>query len=762
MKIDFEIHDHEAEYSFGVFQGYIQEAINQPTLIVLYAAVRQMLPEEELESLIGKLVTVKLEDGVDGQLAVNRYDGVIYELNQPNPILDDAEKYMYKFVIRPLVWKLNVSSTAASYPNRSKVEIIEEILQKYELEKSVHYETRFVNQSDYPKLPQILQCEMSDWDFIQLLMQETGINFSFHAPKDGESEEILLLSDDNAFFQQEVQNPIKWEPSGNLGAQRHIEAFETKVRYVPGVVKATAALGDGRTKVFQSSVSLDKGKGGTFNVFGAEGEEEIAAAHVAKNTADAFDANRVTYEGKSNYFLIRAGEKIEVQCRKLGVEKKVLVTSVKHFFEMGFDHGLGKQKDVTYSNEFTAVRELADVRPSHNMRAINAEFGNQHPMQNPVFGAKNNPGEQQGASFLDADFLSSIDHLSRSSHSMGIMLGYVEEDTRVTPGTEMTCRISNERFPKGLVAKVSTAWLVPGGGVTALPRAGMQVYFVIVQGNGGQNEAVVVGYRPSKDVPGQDPEKSSSITTVVLADSEDEIVKSDDISPSHRQRVGIRGENATSEMTILDDEGSVSVHATNDVLLVSDAKTRMFSSDYIHLSGAVAEQFATVNRLITSDKKEKIVGNSSTKVKKNQNVSVTQNQHTTVGNNIVMHSEKGDIHIKNDVEKSICLDNGEENKFGLMEDKQIFMACGEDEVVQLDKGKMAMMKSGTEAKIQVGKNAISIVSDTIKIELGGSDITIDSGGITVNSESKVSVVGSGEVSVDAQKVVVTGSTIELN
>ncbi|MBN2716911.1 MAG: hypothetical protein JXX14_13750, partial [Deltaproteobacteria bacterium] len=247
--------------------------------------------------------------------------------------------------------------------------------------------------------------------------------------------------------------------------------------------------------------------------------------------------------------------------------------------------------------------------------------------ENDVFAT---PGYNSG---IDSDQFSALDHLTRATNAFGIMLGKVVEDAKVSAGQEMTCKISNERFPDGIIAKVSIAWLVPGGGSSALPRAGMQVYFTVVQGLGGQHEAVVLSYRPSGDVKGSDPSKSVPIKTVVPGDKPGEAVKVDSVSPSNRNRVGMTGEGGVAEVTILDGGGSVSLHANADIMIVSDAKTSMSSSDHMHMSGPVSEQFASINRVVSGDVTEDIGGNRSLKLGGNDTNETGGNEDKKIGGN---------------------------------------------------------------------------------------------------------------------------------
>ena len=190
----------EPDPKLGIVNGYLEEGINQVSFLELLAISDIEYKEEDLEEMVGKSATLALLEPVNGSLQVSRFDGLIYEFHEPNPYQVAKDKYVYRLIIRPKVWTLSIGNNSRSFPEKSRVQVIQEVLEEYGLLKGQHYDTFYYKEDVYPILSQILQCELSDWMFLCRLMREAGINYYFGAEKDGEKEEMLRLVDHNAFF----------------------------------------------------------------------------------------------------------------------------------------------------------------------------------------------------------------------------------------------------------------------------------------------------------------------------------------------------------------------------------------------------------------------------------------------------------------------------------------------------------------------------------------------------------------------------------
>ncbi len=764
MKIEILINGQTPDPPLGIFNGSIKEGVNLVSRVELFAVSEHEFKESELEDMVGAFATVKLSAPIDNSLSVSRFDGIVYEMHQMNRFEVDKDLFAYRLIIRPWIWQFHIGRNSRSFPQKRRIDVIDTILQGG---KGKYYDTDYYKESDYPELWQILQDEISDWDFVQKLMREAGINYYFGAPKDGNTAEMMHLVDSSPFFPNALKTMIPWNPTSGLSvSDPHIHAFETRARAVPKSVESTASFGDGIVRRYSSTEEVPKGSGKPFRNFGVEGQEEAVAKHGAKVLSQGFGAARLTYHGVSNHFLIRAGERITVGGPYLESEKKMILTHVHHRFHCTIPSALDGTSDMEYENTFIAVKPDVEIRPVDElMEDINTVT---ESLSTAAVSEEKEHHEGSEVHLLKESMFrmaATLDKLVTSDQTFGgVMLGDVDEDTKVTSGKEMTCRISNERFPDGLTAKVSVAWLVPGGGVTCLPRKGMQVYFIFEQGQGGRNEAVVVGYRPSSVVPGQNP--ASTITTHRLkrGAAADKVVEKDSFAPNNRQRVGIRGENAVCEVTILDAEGSVSVNAVKDLYFMADAAVNLRSDSHLHMADTVGEQYGAVDRYVDRNQTEWIKGDHTMLVSGNQSITVEKNvteqidgaeSHTVV--------ESRTVTINQDHTRNV---SGKET-ITVSKARSITTTENFDEITD-GKKTVTVAKDLTEdiggAETRtVAKNA-SLSSDEAISFTAGKKVTITCGDaqVTIEKNGDVTIQGKKFTQKASGDVSMKGSKIKLN
>jgi hypothetical protein len=545
-------------------------------------------------------------------------------------------------------------------------------------------------------------------------------------------------------------------------------------------VNATAIFGDGLVRTFNAKESLDKGKGGSYKYYCAGGQEEAVAKQSAKVLKEGFEAKRVTYEGTSNHFLIRAGEKFSIDGPSSAKQKKVLMTSVRHFLRQEADAAFGNTGRMKYENRFTAVRDKAEVRPDTPINVIDAR--NQSSRMTEDATAPDEKPMPTSSSAGSADgyqqLLIAMEKLMVASNGFGVMLGKVTEDAKVSDGTEMTCKIENERFPDGLTIKVAAPWLVPGGGVTSLPRVGMQVYFMLVQGEGGGHEAVMLGYRPSGEVAGLNPAKQTE-TPILKPGPKPEldkpgkpVVEKSSVKPSNRQRNALAGEGGVCEMAVIDGaDATMALTANNTISLSAQSDTNISSKNHLHMADVANQQFGELTTGVSGDCTESINGNHQFSLQGNQEAFVAGNITRTVSGNIeesVAGNKTGTVdgNLENTISgNSTWTISGNEtadvtgNKETTISGNNTTTVSGNDETTV--SGNMTATISGDGTIETSGNQTINASGNT---EMGCTDFTVSANGaVSISGASKIELVcGAGSLSIDAAGTVsVNGVKIDI-
>jgi choline dehydrogenase-like flavoprotein len=790
MKIKFLIDNKATDGStdipkLGIVESYIQEAVNQITLIELFVVSNSELDEKSCENLIGKNAVLSIGGEIEKEYVWSRFDGVIFELTMLDKYVVEKDLFAYRFIIRPPVWKMNFQTQYRSFADKSRIDVIDTILKDHQLEKTVNFDADyFASSKHYPNLLQVVQNETTDLMFMEQLFQEGGINYYFSATKNGDNPEVMKLADHNAFFKKVWTKDITWHPTSGQVAKNSVTSLTTRLCTTPSKVQATADTGDGLVRTFSGTGEIADGKGGKHVIFGRAGQDENVAKHKADVLTEEYTANKVTYEGRSNHIAIRSGEKITLKSGSNNQTKDLLVTSVQHTLKQSVPAAMNNEGDPEYENIFSALRKDAPIRPSQPTSSYLLNSLDKSP-GNFVDKLIKRLSEELGVDLpfdigdlpflnLPKTIMSMLDVLARTLSSQGVFIGEVIESAKVTSGGELVCRIANEQFPEtdtggGLTAKVALGWLTKNGWLSLLPRKGNYVYFVFMNGEGGHNEAVVIGYRSTGVVKTLDPDKTQTTPKLAvgeapkLGEKADKVVEKAEYKPSNRYRNTLQSEEGVSEVAVIDGgDDSVAIHANKGVHMVADSEIHIDAPVQCQNADELHQQFTTVNRGVAENQKESIG--------KHHEMTVMGSQNVFIGGTQKIHVEK-EIAIDNNGEDDIIIANGKDNTFVLHKGEQAQLKTDDNDYLTIKNSGVIDLQSSDSVNIGAGKHTAVLNQDGIKLTVGGNVITISksgsieitgSGGITIDGGT-VDIKGSSMVTVDGgPNVTVTGGVINLN
>lgn len=656
----------------GVIKARINEGINQVTMINLELVTKEELPQDGLEKLIGKPITVFVEDTIAGKHHKSRWDCVIFELIDVASGKNDNGNFFYTMVIRPSLWKLNYFSHSRSYTEKSRIEVIDELLEEHGFILDQSYTKGYRNEAVYPQFHQILQTGTSDLTFFHNTLANAGISYYFATDNDAENAECLRLVDDNAFFVKHKETiPIisthGWTPDKD---QRHIEAITRLTRAIPGTVSSTAFMGDGSTRSRTNAESQDKsGVDGQIQVFVPEGGKDIegAARTAGKILSEGFTASRVVHKGVANHIRIRPGNRIPLKSYDTAREYELLVVNVQHSFYQSVNAALSDSGSgsCAYKNYFVAVEPYSNVRPSVSTHStdVDIELSLEEVLDLDIEGKLSiNPKFQFKPNFnfnpsLDVEvnvkaigfLLAAIANIQAQIIALrakinalgpgsargggGLVAAVVEENAYVSSGKELVCKVSSEEFLNPITAKIAVTWHTTSGGTHFLPRKGNHVWIMRINRSHG-NDWVVVGYRPSATVNvANDPAKTTTIKALkeegppAFESSTGSIIADAPFTVSNFHRLGIMGEGNASEMFVSDDKGDVVTRANNNIYLQAAKEHHMASEKHLHMvSGEVWQEFGSVNRIVLGNKLEFVDAKNELTVGGEQKISVGEDQ----------------------------------------------------------------------------------------------------------------------------------------
>ncbi|MTC76382.1 type VI secretion system tip protein VgrG [Providencia sp. wls1919] len=136
-----------------------------------------------------------------------RIHGVVTHFKRLSGSADEAQ---YQIVIEPFVSLLRHQMRSHRFfLNKSVPEVIEFILREHKIQG---WEFEFHLQRQYPKREQINQINENDWQFIERLLSEVGIFYSFSLQTDTKTE-IIHFGDSQRAYVYDLQLPLN-SPSG--------------------------------------------------------------------------------------------------------------------------------------------------------------------------------------------------------------------------------------------------------------------------------------------------------------------------------------------------------------------------------------------------------------------------------------------------------------------------------------------------------------------------------------------------------------------
>ncbi len=136
-----------------------------------------------------------------------RVHGVITHFKRLSGSADEAQ---YQIVIEPFVSLLRHQMRSHRFfLNKSVPDVIDLILREHDMKG---WEFEFHLQRQYPKREQINQINESDWQFIERLLSEVGIFYSFSLQPDTKTE-VIHFGDSQRAYVYDLQLPLN-SPSG--------------------------------------------------------------------------------------------------------------------------------------------------------------------------------------------------------------------------------------------------------------------------------------------------------------------------------------------------------------------------------------------------------------------------------------------------------------------------------------------------------------------------------------------------------------------
>ena len=277
---------------------------------------------------------------VDSPQEGRTFSGCITHFNKSKQTHDF---HSYEIVIEPLVARLRLTQSSRVFQKKTAPQIIEAILRRHDFNGNQFlFKTRRI----YPEHAFRLQYQLSDWDYIHLLMQQEGL-YSYFTP--GKFGDIIVFGDDidHYIYKPELKVPYR-ETAGLESGQETVFSLQTRSQTVPASYRVADYHPSNAWERFKEDANIaraDKTTYGQPYVYGSHHLDQASAKWEAQLRHEAAISSQITYTGQSNILELRPARILRMDQALPDAPNGQVIVSVTH----------SGARDAAYKNSYTAI-----------------------------------------------------------------------------------------------------------------------------------------------------------------------------------------------------------------------------------------------------------------------------------------------------------------------------------------------------------------------------------------------------------------------
>ena len=603
--------------------------------------------------------------------------------------------YMYRAVVVPQFWKLNLISDIRIFQNKTTREIVEQVLQDSGIYSNM-YEFRI--HGKYSQREYCVQYRETNMEFINRILAEDGIFYFFEFTREGH---LLVFGDMAACHKDIVGNKdVKFLESGQLRNQvEHVTVFDYSTQVTSGKV----ALRDYLFEKPSFTPHMEK-KGEQYKDLelydypGYIGDDR-SSQHFSDVAYERAVREQRIAEGKSICRRFSPGHTFTLQDHYIqNLNREYIITQVRHE---------GKQPQ--------ALQELADQNDKNT-------YGNSFKCipSDAVFKPHRPPKPSvQGV-------------------QTAVVTGPSGEEIHVDEYGRIKVQFHWDREGKqdeksSCWLRVAQPWAGSGWGSLFIPRIGQEVVVSFIDGD--PDRPVVTGalYNGANRLPYTLPQEKTKSTIMT------------------RSSQGGAGYN---ELRFEDKKGEEEIYLQGE----KDWNIEVKNDKDRHVGNNETVQVDNDRRkTVKNDQYESVENNKDIKVKKNHTESIGEDASLTIDNNSrETVGENKNIEIGKNRNESIkedsSVDIGKNSTWSAGEDSKVSVGQNLTETV----GEAFTADVGDNSKINIGKDLTLTVGNTTVVS-SKEEITFKCGSasIILQSDGTIQISGS-DIKLDASGNLVTG------
>lgn len=287
---------------------------------------------------LNRVATFVIDPG-DGS-EPRKFEGWISEFSKTRQTRDFCA---YEMVVLPPVARLRLTKRSRIYQHKTAPQIIEAILRSHDLQGH-HF--AFKIRRSYPEHKFRLQYEMSDWDYIRLLMEQEGL-YSYFMP--GKFGEMVVFGDDIDHYIYLPKLVVSYrETAGLESGQEAVYGIRTDVKTVAASYRVADYNPDDswERKTAEANIAYkDKTTYGQPYVYGTHHLDQAGAKWEAQLRHEAAIAWQLVYAGESNVLSLRPARILRMDITLPDAPNGQVITEVIHT----------GARDQSYRNTYKAI-----------------------------------------------------------------------------------------------------------------------------------------------------------------------------------------------------------------------------------------------------------------------------------------------------------------------------------------------------------------------------------------------------------------------
>ncbi len=331
--------------ALSVMSFEVTEVLGEPYRITIELTHPQELNRSDyLGTEASFNITPSVVDALFGNAndapAGRTFAGCITHFNKLKQTLDF---HSYEFVIEPLVARLRLTHASRVFQKQTAPQIIEAILRRHDFNGN---QFQFKTRRTYPEHAFRLQYQLSDWDFIHLLMQQEGL-YSYFTP--GKFGDIIVFGDDvdHYIYKPELKVPYR-ETAGLEANTETVFSLQTQSQAVPASYRVADYHPADAWERFKEEANIaraDKTTYGQAYVYGSHHLNQQDAKWEAQLRHEAAIARQIVYTGESNILELRPARILRMDQSLPDAPNGQVIVSVTH----------SGARDAAYKNSYTAI-----------------------------------------------------------------------------------------------------------------------------------------------------------------------------------------------------------------------------------------------------------------------------------------------------------------------------------------------------------------------------------------------------------------------